>query len=571
MIHPLRSYVRRCAPLLLTLSLACASAEPPSGSPIECASDAECPGGVCDLLLGQCQRVEPPLDMPVTPDMPVIIDMSDMPATPDMETPDMPVDMTPDMRPDMGPTSEFSGCTADAQCNSWQTCNVALGRCQDARSLCQQDNNCTNGALCIGGRCSALCGQGQPACPADLSCAQAGEGVSACVALCDAFRTPDPCGPDLQCNPYFGARGLCEGVGTSEPGDMCDPDFGPQTCEPGGFCGQLRGDFSCRELCKADADCAANQACLVAFGEAPNTAGLCVTRCGAIGSENAAACGAGEGCQGLSSTLAVCLPEGTAQAGQRCTFDGGVFCRAGLSCSPAGPGALTDDPTEGICVRQCVPGAAQSGCAQGEVCDAFTADPRAGVCRKTCNTSLDDSSNGCEPLRGRCLGLDPADRLSNTPATSGTCYPPGALATGATCELDAPLGCNADDVCVDRGSFFGRDMDSTDGQCTRSCVAYDYTSSPSRCAAGQFCAVAFAGNRLGFCSTANAASRRYSVGAACDNADAAKWCNDSALCLDWVGTALSCRVVCFDDDSVCGVGQQCILIDPGNSTLGYCG
>jgi hypothetical protein len=480
---------------------------------------------------------------------------------------DMPADMSQDMRP----TSDFSGCTADAQCNTWQTCNVALGRCQDARALCQDDSTCSGGARCVAGRCSAACGQGQPACPAGLTCAQISDTASVCVALCDAFQSPDRCGPDLQCNPYFGSRGLCEGTGTSDRGSMCDPDFGPQTCKSGLFCSEIRGDFSCRQLCKVDADCGANQACLTAFGEGNNTAGLCVTRCGAIGSENPAACAAGEGCQGLSSSLAVCFPEGTAQAGQRCTFDGSIYCRAGLRCSPAGPGALTDAPTEGVCTRQCVPGAAQSGCAGNEICTPFTDDPQAGLCRQTCNTSLDDAQNGCNPLLARCLGLNADERLSNTPATSGTCYPQGTLANGAACDLADPLACNADDICVDRMSYFGRTMDSTGGQCTRSCVAYDYTNSPSRCSAGQFCAPVFAGNRIGFCSSANVASQRYNIGAACSSADAAKWCNDSALCLDWVGTALSCRRVCFNDSSVCAVGQSCILVDPGNSRLGYCG
>jgi hypothetical protein len=564
-VHGVLSLARVGAPLLFSLAMACASSELPDPPSTACVADTDCPGGVCDLETGLCDRVTPPLDMDAGLDLPPVADMSeDLPPVADMNMPDLAM---PDMAPDLGPVSEFSGCKADADCRSWQSCDVALGRCGDARVECTQDGECGSGA-CLAGRCAASCGPGA-ACPADLSCAQLDDTRSVCVALCDAFKPTDPCGPDLQCNPYFGSRGLCEGVGTTAPGAACAPDLGPQGCEQGAFCGGVRDADVCRTLCKTDAQCGAGETCLVAFGTEADTAGVCVKRCGAIGSESPASCAAGEGCQGYSSSLAVCLPEGSAQVGQRCTFDGSVYCKAGLRCTPGGPGALGDDPSEGVCSRQCVPGAAQTGCIGGELCTAFTDDAQAGVCRTTCNASLDDSSNGCNALLGRCLGLDADSRLSNTPATSGTCYPPGALANGADCELDDPLSCNADDICVDRASFFGSTMSSTGGQCTRSCVAYDYTGSPSRCAANERCAPVFAGNRIGFCSSANVGART-TIGASCAAADGGKWCNDSALCLDWVGTALTCQVVCFNDSSVCATGQQCVLIDPGNSELGYC-
>ncbi len=472
------------------------------------------------------------------------------------------------------PAPSFSGCTSDADCDGYQRCDTTLGRCRDTRPTCNVDSDCGTGKICFSGRCTLDCTSNSVACPTGLSCTQiTNAGDYACLAVCDGFQaSSNQCGPDTQCVPYYGADlGLCRGVGSNAVGDTCQDDFSADGCQTGSICLQRRGAKTCQSLCAASGTpgCGTGEFCDEVFTnstDATKNAGACFTNCGGYGSTDDTLCASDEGCQPVSSTQGYCVPNGTAQEGDTCTFDGTTNCQADLVCLPTGTDATSNNPTQGVCASYCDPTA--STCSSGKSCFQVGNDANFGYCETSCDPAQDAASNTCTSGRPRCLpNTDPA-----SPPAAGACAAAGAIADGGSCQLSNPLACSADDLCVvanDANNPLGGGSTGS-GSCTRYCMAFDYASTTSRCGSGAVCAPRYFTLGLGFCTT-NTTATPGSAGDTCTFSDEGKWCDDNTLCYDWFGGFNpTCQIPCDTSlPGTCPSGQSCSSIS-STSTLGIC-
>jgi hypothetical protein len=149
-------------------------------------------------------------------------------------------------------TSMYSGCATDLDCDSYQSCNTSLGRCEEARTSCTDDSQCGLTELCYDGRCTADCSN-TGSCGTGLTCVTAGSD-NVCLALCDGLQGGNAqCSPDTQCVPFFGVDlGLCRGVGGSDVGETCTDDFSSSDCQTGSYCVDRRGELTCETMCGAN-------------------------------------------------------------------------------------------------------------------------------------------------------------------------------------------------------------------------------------------------------------------------------------------------------------------------------
>ncbi|MFU8802619.1 MAG: hypothetical protein ACNA8W_02310 [Bradymonadaceae bacterium] len=595
-------YILTCL-LIATALTACAGDKDDRAQTGECTRNADCEGGICDTFTNTCQR---PVSNQGTPDAGTPDAATPQPdatppqpdATPPQPDatspqPDIIEDAGPDIEDDEDaavdaadadddvsePISAFSGCRNNTDCAGFQTCNVGLGRCEDVRNECTSDGQCAGTEVCLAGLCTpATCHPTNNPCLEDLECVVIDEagGVGYCVAICEDFdNPPGACAPDTHCMPYLGRDfGFCRGFGTKATGDDCEFDFSADTCQSGKVCLELRGSSTCHDMCsqQGSLSCGADSFCSTIFDgledDGSDDAGACFFNCGGLADADDTLCGQDEQCYPLSSTEGFCQASGTVAIGGTCRYDGTAYCEAGSYCNATGVDAALGSATQGICMGLCDPNVGQ--CGSGQSCFKDFDDADFGVCAHACDPTAPASTNGCPVGRERCW----PSFQETLPVTDGFCRAGGDIATASPCQLDQPLSCNADDLCVDGTDFFGGATGTVNGTCTRYCLPYD-DSTENRCPTGQVCAPRLIFSAIGFCTTLTS-TIGTEAGDSCDDANTDNgltWCGDNLLCLDWRSAALTCEALCYTDvPHTCPTGQSCVDVNPADpdSTFGYC-
>lgn len=205
------------------LQMQCAPVAP-AGPPVcaECLTDAECPGGVCDLTTGHCAKVLEPNRSPAA-------------CGPERKP-------CPEGRPYCIPGPLGAACFEcrwDLDCPDGNYCNSGL--CEP----CTQDRRC-------GLRCTS-CGGDTPYCLNRELAA-----LSLCVGCVDDTQCENGvCNPETyQCDPVCM---LSCAEGTRCHGDECVECYADTHCPCGGSCDT--DTFTCTSSCKSNKDCLGNEHC----------------------------------------------------------------------------------------------------------------------------------------------------------------------------------------------------------------------------------------------------------------------------------------------------------------------
>lgn len=318
----------------------------------------------------------------------------------------------------------FSGCTSDSDCRDYLTCNQTLGRCEDPRTKCTSDSQCSGSDVCLAGRCTSRCGVFTPCRRTGMFCKTFGSGFSAinlCVDRCNNFDGSGSrkCGSDTQCIPFFGSSaGLCRGVGRKTKGQTCKTNYGPDSCTNGQYCSSNRGNKRCVPLCSTTGspNCGSGEYCTEVFTQnatqstVNDPAGFCLKNCGGLGSTNNNQCSSGQACQPESSQNGYCTKMGTVNPDNPCGDPGSPYCKVGNYCMPA---ATTN---QGTCRRLCDPSKSPSNiaCKSGKVCVEI--DTNFGICLTNCSSS----SSQCPSERPYCGRL--RTTVKTTPSATDVCF-----------------------------------------------------------------------------------------------------------------------------------------------------
>lgn len=334
-------------------------------------------------------------------------------------------DQAGDQGGDLGPCSVVpqAGCPAGHACVP-NTLEDETGVCRSAGAkdtweVCTPGaGECLPGNLCMDvggeGRCLKLCS-------ADLQCERQYEcykgdrlidiewvDLGFCLITSeDQCALPDTdCLQGEKCAPYGGHDALiCKLAGDKTVGQDCGSQD-RDDCESGAICIDRGGASQCEQLCSPDYACQdANTVCLDFFEN--ENVGVCL---GGECSLPDVGCSAGEGCYIVGGAAYVCLPEGTAGAGDDCELED---CAAGLICVHSLSGGTTCQP---LCDED-------NPCtAVGEYCKYPWDDlPFSGYCKEMCNPV---TQAGCDLDEGCYTDYD----------GETFCFDAGSLAVGADCS-----------------------------------------------------------------------------------------------------------------------------------------
>jgi len=348
-----------------------------------CRSNADCPGGTCNILSGTCTAG--------SPDGGGIV-----------ETPD-------------GGGTTVTACTTKYDCPNGKICKGTPKACVDPNpaNTCGNDSDCPRGKICNFSRqCEAGCmpgtgGAPSPDCDAPLLCDPQ-------KYVCAACSLSNPCPAGKTCN-----SGACEDVITCNDVAPCKAQRDGLVCLPGAggtkYCGNCTSHADCDQyktgigtpegricgadgLCKKATGCTSNGDCAQQFGEL----GYCDT----------------------SIANPVCKQY-------QCVRDGNCTDAATPVCDLAAH-ACVATPTG--CDQQ----ACQDGCAQqGATCNLATCScattPGSGTEGSPCTTSA-DCGTGMTCGLGICTAM--AVNSDGSPCDSLTCALGSCVSAsdGHTCD-----------------------------------------------------------------------------------------------------------------------------------------
>jgi hypothetical protein len=415
--------------------------------------------------------------------------------------------------PDGGIDGPRAQPDASAACNLMACSAIADQCCPDA---CNAGNDpdctseCGNGVIETGETCDPLASC-PTACPT-IGCQlrtldKPGTCGAACVnsgQVTDCLAVADGCCPS-GCNNNNDAdcAAVCDN-GTLEPGEHCDPLaqcptacpqlgcglytlFDPGTCRAvcaltGTQSACVNGDGCCPGGCNANNDSDCQPACnnnVVEAGETCDPLGSCPTACAALGCQlydlanpgtcqaqcvagaQQTACQNGDNCcpTGCDATNDDdCQPgcgNNVVEPGETCD----PLASCPVSCAPMGC-QLYDVANAGTCQAQCVAGAVQTACQNGDGCCPTNCNAISDTdCPATCGNGIVEPGESCDGNCPRC-------------AEATSCY----TSTGAaeTCDLvcHVPVttcGINGDSCCAFDGNGCGS---SNDRECAGPKWAY---------------------------------------------------------------------------------------------------
>jgi hypothetical protein len=325
---------------------------------------------------------------------------------------------------DLGPCTVVpqAGCPAGFACVpndvSDQTGVCRTAGTKDTWEVCAPGSGeCLPGNLCMDmggeGRCLKLC-SADDQCQRQYECYKGDRLIDiewtdlgfCLITMDDQCGLPDTdCLAGEKCAPFGGHEALiCVDAGDQTLGQDCGAQ-GADDCESGAICIDRGGPSQCEQLCSADYACQdVNTVCLDYFEN--ENVGVCL---GGECSLPDVGCAAGEGCYIAGGAAYVCLPEGTAGAGDDCeTAD----CAAGLICVHL----ITGTTCQPLCDED-------NPCTEtGYYCKYPWDDlPFSGYCKEMCNPVTQD---GCQANEGCYTDYD----------GETFCFDAGSLQVGDDCS-----------------------------------------------------------------------------------------------------------------------------------------
>ncbi len=315
---------------LMCVAMSCALtgclAEPPPGDAPECVADADCVFGQVCLASGECGA------MPCAscgPDQ-ICVTLEDGVQACSVPQCGSDADCVSPERCEAG-VCAAKACSTAEDCDPWEICDPLQGVCREPPEVCEGDQQCSSGEVCITdlGVCvlgcadDDACGEGQVCDPSSRLCVTGCRDDSGCLDLevCDqASRS---------CIPRCSDEGLCDEFCEV----ACDPVTPGSCSDATPFC----IDGCCVE-CVGPSDCFGSEVCVESSCVRPPS---CI--------EGSAMCPAGLSCQGGSCVerppWVACDDERPCAEGLTC---GGIYC---LGCTDGmdlrcGPSSLC---ISGIC------------------------------------------------------------------------------------------------------------------------------------------------------------------------------------------------------------------------------
>jgi outer membrane exchange protein TraA len=210
----------------------------PNGEPlcVECTTDVECKGGVCNLAVGRCMNALPQNNTPI--------------------------------------------CCGDTCVNCLALESIVIDGAQVPRypfclpgpigtacAECRQDSDCGDGGFCLSGVCSPCtrdkrCGLRCDSCGGDTPYCK---GQTAATAVCVRCTNNDQCGTGT-CDPMtgvcsndIGCQATCGPTTPHCNGSSCVECYADSHCPCGGTCNA--GTNKCSPSCKTNVDCLGNDHC----------------------------------------------------------------------------------------------------------------------------------------------------------------------------------------------------------------------------------------------------------------------------------------------------------------------
>jgi hypothetical protein len=333
---------------------------------------------------------------------------------------------------------ETGVCRTAGSKDTWEVCTPGA-------------NECLPGNLCmdVGGEgwCLKLCSADEQ-CERNYECYKGDRLIDiewvnlgfCLITSDDQCSLPDTdCLQGEKCAPYGGHEALiCKPAGDKAVGQNCGSQD-TDDCDSGAICIDRGGISQCEQLCSQDYTCLDADAVCLDFFENANV-GVCL---GGECSLPDVGCGAGEGCYIVGGAAYVCLPEGTAGAGDSCEQED---CAAGLICVHSVSSGTT-------CRPLCDEG---NPCNQaGEYC-AFPWDdlPFSGYCKEMCNPVTQeecDVDEGCyTDYDGETLCFDAGSLEVGEDCSNMMLCVPGAecIEIDSTGEYRCRLFCDDDHPCA---------------------------------------------------------------------------------------------------------------------------
>lgn len=494
----------------------------------------------------------------------------------------------------------LSGCSMVLDFDSGKSCSSALDcdathYCADTleqerrecalRDNCITSNDCAGDTTCkvmsdgLGNVCtSSSCGDGFVEAPelCDGDCPMTCDDADACTmdalegtaAACSAVCVHVPvtlCNLELDgCCPMgctASTDGDCKaecGNGILEPGETCEGDECPTSCDESDACNP---EVLVGSALTCDAACISNEIVECSHGD-----GCCADGCTQLNDADCdAECGNGiledgELCDGDCPTTCndglICthdtLVGGAETCDAMCGFAEMVSCTDGDGCCAEGCSRETDDDCDAICgdglqdPGETCDGDCPQVCDDGNACTVNTWSGSADSCDLLCSTSLIaacENSDGCCPV-GCHAGVD-----DDCVAICGN----GIIEGAELCDGACPQDCHDNNACT--ADTVSGSIDTCDAQCSfdeiLSCIDGD-----GCCASG--CDF----NNDNDCSS-SCGNGILDAGETCDG-DCPISCNDSDVCTDdgstgsWDTCSLVCThqpvLSCIDGDGCCAPG-----------------
>ena len=524
---------------------------PPPDVDGPCLNPADCPGGACNQLTGECVGCLTDADCGEAAACLALVCVPDVPCDSDKDCKDAVCDfaqgvcvecLTDTDCPKDELCKDASCDPAPTPCESSKDCND-LGMVCDKLALvcvdCVTDADCNEGEWCGASHCAPkVCVAGFIQCAADgaRTCLENGSGFGPSVACTDELPcTQDGCTAGTGCV-HSPSSGPCDDLNACTDGDMC----GETGCVPGAALDCADGDPCTTDTCDP----------LTACAHGPSS-GPC---------DDGDACTAGDAC---AEGKCVPGPGPDCDDGSPCTKDA---CVSGLGCTHAPAAGPCDDA---------------DACTLGDFCSLGVCKPgaSAAVCddKSACTVDSCDKKKGCVYLPSTAKGCckKASDCADGNPCTQGVCDAEGACSfppAVASCD-DGDL-CTDPDVC-DGGKCGGLPKDCDDkNPCT-----WDGCAPVSGCTHVPHDGVCGEGATAGVCfngaccqpSCTGKTCGSNGCGGSCGACGAGTTCGAAGACVPCSCTGKTCGDDgCGTSCGTCAAGLSCTALGVCTPPEGTC-